>query len=78
MSASAPVNPATLAPGDRVRLYSPEPGHALHIPMRARFLGKLGTKFGFGAYGIAAALVALDDGTLRDNEGRVVEVLSAE
>jgi hypothetical protein len=73
---NAPVNPATLTPGDRVRLRCPcgcEQSRELEFAVSQRKI------FTFRIHGRFSIFLDLaKDGTLRDDEGRVVEVLRVE
>jgi hypothetical protein len=67
------INPATLAPGDRVTLVFA----TVDAVFDTTGADSLGAILFFRAGEDAIALFRNDDGTLRDDEGRVVEVREA-
>jgi hypothetical protein len=72
-------DPRTLKPGDRVLLRCEKTRHPTCNTIEAEFVGANGSLlwvFRVGA-GFALGLFAADDGTLRDDENRIVEVLHA-
>jgi len=69
-----PIDPSTLAPGQRVTLYCEKSRHPTVKAIQAAFVGETDGLWAFAMPRVTLLLFALDDGTLRDDEGRIVEV----
>jgi len=72
-----PIDPSTLAPGQRVKLFCPDFGERRQ-DYEWQFLRAISERVYVFLHGAHTLTLLNLDGTLRDNTGRIVEVRDAD